>query len=156
MDSSRSGGSADGLTFASADDWKRAAEWFLCALVLGSGCAGFLHPHAHALRLSMIRTWIYFISLRFRGTYFARGAEPAGTAVGRGGARITACCSGSHISTSISVIARRTSTALCFAGKRCRIFYGRRAPATAVPASAITHASVDPSGRSALARCGAI
>jgi membrane protease YdiL (CAAX protease family) len=129
-------------------DWKTGLRElaFFTPFVLAVGIAlGFLHPHGHALRLSMIPTWIYifiFIAvpeeLYFRAwvqNFFERR-------LGRRAALgITAVLFGlSHFNKRSAHFNWRYVLLASVAG----IFYGRAwRQRRRVPASAITHASVD-------------
>jgi len=129
-------------------DWKTGLRElaYFSPLVLAGGLAlGFLHPHGNALRLSMIPTWIYiFIFIAVPEELFFRAwvQNLLERRVGRRAAlAITAVLFGlshfnkrsAHFNWSYVVLAS-------VAG----IFYGRAwREQRRVPASAITHASVD-------------
>ena len=130
-------------------DWKtglRELALFLTPLVLGLGLAlGFLHPHGHTLRLSMIPTWIYifvFIAVPEELYFRAWVQNFLERRVGRRAAlAITAVLFDSRISTN----GRRTSTGDTFCWQASPEFSmaGTWREQRRVPASAITHASVD-------------
>ncbi|MGA3088005.1 MAG: CPBP family intramembrane glutamic endopeptidase [Terriglobales bacterium] len=131
-----------------ASDWKTGLRELVCfaPLVLAGGLAlGFLHPHAHALRLSMIPTWIYiFIFVAVPEELFFR-AWVQNLLERRVGRRIalavTALLFGlSHFNKRSSQFNWRYVLLASLAG----VFYGRAwRERRRVPASAITHASVD-------------
>lgn len=133
-------------------DWKTGLRElvFFAPLVLGLGLAlGFLHPHGHALRLSFIRTmiptWIYiFIFIAVPEELFFRAwvQNLLERRVGRRWAPgITAVLFGlSHFNKRSAHFNWRYVILASIAG----IFYGRAwREQRRVPASAITHASVD-------------
>jgi membrane protease YdiL (CAAX protease family) len=129
-------------------DWKSGLREvvFFTPLVLGLGLAlGFLHPHDHALRLSMIPTWIYiFIFIAVPEELFFRAwvQNLLERRVGRRAAlAITAVLFGlSHFNKRSAHFNWRYVLLASIAG----IFYGRAwREQRRVPASAITHASVD-------------
>jgi membrane protease YdiL (CAAX protease family) len=129
-------------------DWKTGLRElaFFAPLVLGLGLAlGFLHPHSHALRLSMIPTWIYvftFIAVPEELFFRAWVQNLLERRVGRRTAlAITAVLFGlSHFNKRSTHFNWRYVILASIAG----IFYGRAwREQRRVPASAITHASVD-------------
>jgi uncharacterized protein len=129
-------------------DWKSGLRElvFFTPLVLGLGLAlGFLHPHGHALRWSMIPTWIYiFIFIAVPEELFFRAwvQNLLERRVGRRAAlAITALLFGlSHFNKRSAHFNWRYVLLASIAG----IFYGRAwREQRRVPASAITHASVD-------------
>jgi CAAX protease family protein len=129
-------------------DWKTGLRElaFFAPLVLGLGLAlGFLHPHSHALRLSMIPTWIYiFIFIAVPEELFFRAwvQNLLERRLGRRAAlAITAVLFGlSHFNKRSTRFNWRYVILASIAG----IFYGRAwRDERRVPASAITHASVD-------------
>jgi membrane protease YdiL (CAAX protease family) len=129
-------------------DWKSGLRElvFFTPLVIGLGLAlGFLHPHAHALRWSMIPTWIYiFIFIAVPEELFFRAwvQNLLERRVGRRAAlAITAMLFGlSHFNKRSAHFNWRYVLLASIAG----IFYGRAwREQRRVPASAITHASVD-------------
>jgi uncharacterized protein len=129
-------------------DWKTGIRElvFFTPLVVGLGLVlGFLHPHAHALRLSMIPTWIYiFIFIAVPEELFFRAwvQNLLERRVGRRTAlAITAVLFGlSHFNKRSTHFNWRYVILATIAG----IFYGRAwREQRRVPASAITHASVD-------------
>jgi uncharacterized protein len=129
-------------------DWKSGLRElvFFTPLVLGLGLAlGFLHPHGHALRWSMIPTWIYiFIFIAVPEELFFRAwvQNLLERRVGRRAAlAITAVLFGlSHFNKRSAHFNWRYVLLASIAG----IFYGRAwREQRRVPASAITHASVD-------------
>ena len=129
-------------------DWKSGLREvvFFTPLVLGLGLAlGFLHPHDHALRWSMIPTWIYiFIFIAVPEELFFRAwvQNLLERRVGRRAAlAITAVLFGlSHFNKRSAHFNWRYVLLASIAG----IFYGRAwREQRRVPASAITHASVD-------------
>ncbi len=129
-------------------DWKTGLQELalFTPLVLWIGLAlDFLHPHRHALGLSMIPTWIYiFIFIAVPEELFFRAwvqklLEPR---LGRRAAlAITAVLFGlSHFNKRSAHFNWRYVLLASIAG----IFYGRAwREQRRVPASAITHASVD-------------
>jgi len=129
-------------------DWKTGLRElaFFTPFVLGLGLAlGFLHPHGHALRLSMIPTWIYiFIFIAVPEELFFR-AWVQNLLERRLGRRmalaITSVLFGlSHFNKRSVHFNWRYVILASIAG----IFYGRAwRERGRVPASAITHASVD-------------
>jgi membrane protease YdiL (CAAX protease family) len=154
MGSSLSGNSAAPaliFTFTGATGKPGCGSWFFFApLVLGLGLAlGFLHPHSHALRFSFIRTmiptWIYiFIFIAVPEELFFRAwvQNLLERRVGRRWALgITAVLFGlSHFNKRSAHFNWRYVILASIAG----IFYGRAwREQRRVPASAITHASVD-------------
>jgi membrane protease YdiL (CAAX protease family) len=129
-------------------DWKTGLRElaFFTPLVLGLGLAlGFLHPHSNALRLSMIPTWIYiFIFVAVPEELFFRAwvQNLLERRVGRRAAlAITAVLFGlSHFNKRSAHFNWRYVLLASVAG----IFYGRAwRERRRVPASAITHATVD-------------
>ena len=129
-------------------DWKTGLREliFFAPLVLGLGLAlGFLHPHSQAPRLSMIPTWIYiFIFIAVPEELFFRAwvQNFLERRVGRKAALgITAVLFGlSHFNKRSAHFNWRYVLLASIAG----IFYGRAwREQRRVPASAITHASVD-------------
>jgi len=129
-------------------DWKTGLRElaFFTPFVLGLGLAlGFLHPHGHALRLSMIPTWIYiFIFIAVPEELFFRAwvQNLLERRVGRRMAlAITSVLFGlSHFNKRSAHFNWRYVILASIAG----IFYGRAwRERRRVPASAITHASVD-------------
>lgn len=129
-------------------DWKTGLRElaFFAPLVLGLGLAlGFLHPHSHALRLSMIPTWIYiFIFIAVPEELFFRAwvQNLLERRVGRRVAlAVTALLFGlSHFNKRSAHFNWRYVILASIAG----IFYGRAwREQRRVPASSITHASVD-------------
>ena len=129
-------------------DWKTGLRElaFLTPLVVGLGLAlGFLHPHANAPRFSMIPTWIYiFIFIAVPEELFFRAwvQNLLERRVGRRAAlAITAVLFGlSHFNKRSAHFNWRYVLLASVAG----IFYGRAwRERRRVPASAITHASVD-------------
>jgi membrane protease YdiL (CAAX protease family) len=129
-------------------DWKTGLRELMLftPIVLGLGLAlGFLHPHAHSLRLSMIPTWIYiFIFVAVPEELFFRAwvQNFLERRVGRRVALvITAVLFGlSHFNKRSAHFNWRYVLLASVAG----IFYGRAwRKDRRVPASAITHASVD-------------
>src|SRR5208283_4302588 len=122
-------------------DWRTGLRElaFFTPLVLGLGMAlGFLHPHGSALRWSMVPTWIYifiFIAVPEELYFRAWVQNLLERRVGRRMAlAMTAVLFGiAHFNWQYVLLAS-------VAG----IFYGRAwRDARRVPASAITHASVD-------------
>jgi uncharacterized protein len=129
-------------------DWKTGLRKlvFFTPLVLGLGMAlGFLHPHGNAPRFSMILKWIYiFIFVAVPEELFFRAwvQNLLERRVGRRGAlAITAVLFGlSHFNKRSTHFNWRYVILASIAG----IFYGRAwRERRRVPASAITHASVD-------------
>jgi uncharacterized protein len=129
-------------------DWKTGLRElaFFAPLVLGFGVAlGFLHPHTNALRLSMILKWIYiFIFIAVPEELFFRAwvENLLERRVGRRVAlALTALLFGlSHFNKRATHFNWRYVLLASMAG----IFYGRAwREQRRVPASAITHASVD-------------
>ena len=129
-------------------DWKTGLREliFFTPLVLGLGLAlGFLHPHGNALRFSMIFQWIYiFIFIAVPEELFFRAwvQNLLERRVGRRVAlAITAVLFGlSHFNKRSAHFNWRYVLLASVAG----IFYGRAwRERRRVPASAITHASVD-------------
>jgi membrane protease YdiL (CAAX protease family) len=129
-------------------DWKTGLRelFFFTPLVLGLGLAlGFLHPHGNALRFSMIFQWIYiFIFIAVPEELFFRAwvQNLLERRVGRRVAlAITAVLFGlSHFNKRSAHFNWRYVWLASVAG----IFYGRAwRERRRVPASAITHASVD-------------
>jgi len=129
-------------------DWKTGLREliFFTPLVLGLGLAlGFLHPHTDTLRLSMIPQWIYiFIFIAVPEELFFRAwvQNLLERRVGRRVAlAITAVLFGlSHFNKRSAHFNWRYVLLASVAG----IFYGRAwRQQRRVPASAITHASVD-------------
>jgi membrane protease YdiL (CAAX protease family) len=129
-------------------DWKTGLREliFFTPLVLGLGLAlGFLHPHGNALRPSMIFQWIYiFIFIAVPEELFFRAwvQNLLERRVGRRVAlAITAVLFGlSHFNKRSAHFNWRYVLLASVAG----IFYGRAwRERRRVPASAITHASVD-------------
>ncbi len=133
-------------------DWKTGLRElaFLTPLVLGLGLAlGFLHPHGHALRLSMISVWIYiFIFIAVPEELFFRAwvQNLLERRVGRRAALgITAVLFGlSHFNKHFSKSSAHFNWRYVLLASVAGIFYGRAwRRRRRVPASAITHASVD-------------
>lgn len=129
-------------------DWKTGLREliFFAPLVLALGLMlGFLHPHTHALRLSMIPTWIYiFIFVAVPEELFFRAwvQNLLERRVGRKAAlAVTAVLFGlSHFNKRSTHFNWRYVILASIAG----VFYGRAwREQRRVPASAITHASVD-------------
>jgi membrane protease YdiL (CAAX protease family) len=129
-------------------DWKTGLRElvFFAPLVLGLGLAlGFLHPHGAAPRLSMILKWIYiFVFIAVPEELFFRAwvQNLLERRVGRRAAlAITAVLFGlSHFNKRSAHFNGRYVILASIAG----IFYGRAwREQRRVPASAITHASVD-------------
>jgi membrane protease YdiL (CAAX protease family) len=129
-------------------DWKTGLRelLFFAPLVVGLGLAlGFLHPHGNALRWSMILKWIYiFIFIAVPEELFFRAwvQNLLERRVGRRAAlAITAVLFGlSHFNKRSTQFNWRYVILASIAG----IFYGRAwRERRRVPASAITHASVD-------------
>ncbi len=129
-------------------DWKAGLRElaYFAPLVLAGGLAlGFLHPHGNALRLSMIPTWIYiFIFVAVPEELFFRAwvQNLLERRVGRRAALvITAVLFGlSHFNKRSAHFNWSYVLLASVAG----IFYGRAwREQRRVPASAITHASVD-------------
>jgi CAAX protease family protein len=129
-------------------DWKTGLRElaFFAPFVLGLGMAlGFLHPHTSTLRLSMILKWIYiFIFVAVPEELFFRAwvQNLLERRVGRRVAlAITALLFGlSHFNKRSTHFNWRYVILATIAG----IFYGRAwREQRRVPASAITHASVD-------------
>jgi len=129
-------------------DWKTGARElaFCTPLVLGLGLAlGFLHPHGNGLRFSMIPTWIYifiFIAVPEELYFRAWVQNLLERRVGRRAAlATTAVLFGlSHFNKRSAHFNWRYVLLASVAG----IFYGRAwREQRRVPASAITHASVD-------------
>jgi membrane protease YdiL (CAAX protease family) len=129
-------------------DWKTGVRElaFLTPLVVGLGLAlGFLHPHGSAPRFSMIPTWIYifiFIAVPEELYFRAWVQNFLERRVGRRAAlAITAVLFGlSHFNKRSAHFNWRYVLLASVAG----IFYGRAwRERRRVPASAITHASVD-------------
>ncbi|MGB9205535.1 MAG: CPBP family intramembrane glutamic endopeptidase [Terriglobales bacterium] len=129
-------------------DWKTGLRElvYFSPLVLAGGLAlGFLHPHGNALRLSMIPTWIYiFIFIAVPEELFFRAwmQNLLERRVGRRAAlAITAILFGlSHFNKRSAHFNWHYVVLASIAG----IFYGRAwREHRRVPASAITHASVD-------------
>jgi membrane protease YdiL (CAAX protease family) len=129
-------------------DWKTGLRElaFFAPLVLGLGLAlGFLHPHGNALRFSMIPTWIYifiFIAVPEELYFRAWVQNLLERRLGRRAAlAITAVLFGlSHFNKRSAHFNWRYVLVASIAG----IFYGRAwRKRRRVPASAITHASVD-------------
>jgi len=133
-------------------DWKTGLRElvFFAPLVLGFGMAlGFLHPHAHALRLSMIPTWIYifiFIAVPEELYFRAWVQNLLERRVGRRAALgITAVLFGlSHFNKRLSYSSAHFNWRYVLLASIAGIFYGRAwRQRRRLPASAITHASVD-------------
>jgi len=129
-------------------DWKTGLRElaFFAPLVMGLGLAlGFLHPHGNGLRWSMIPQWIYiFIFIAVPEELFFRAwvQNLLERRVGRRVAlAITALLFGlSHFNKRSAQFNWRYVILASLAG----IFYGRAwREQRRVPASAITHASVD-------------
>jgi len=129
-------------------DWKTGLRElaFFTPLVLGLGLAlGFLNPHGNAPRFSMIPTWIYifiFIAVPEELYFRAWVQNLLERRVGRRAAlAITAVLFGlSHFNKRSAHFNSRYVLLASIAG----IFYGRAwREQRRVPASAITHASVD-------------
>ena len=129
-------------------DWKTGLRElvYFSPLVLAGGLAlGFLHPHGNALRLSMIPSWIYiFIFIAVPEELFFRAwmQNLLERRVGRRAAlAITAVLFGfSHFNKRSAHFNWHYVVLASIAG----IFYGRAwREHRRVPASAITHASVD-------------
>jgi hypothetical protein len=129
-------------------DWKtglRELAYFAPFVVAGGLALGFLHPHGNLLRLSMISSWIYiFIFVAVPEELFFRAwvQNLLERRVGRRRAlAITAVLFGlSHFNKRSAHFNWRYVALASIAG----IFYGRAwRERRRVPASAITHASVD-------------
>jgi CAAX protease family protein len=129
-------------------DWKTGLRElaFFTPWVLGLGLAlGFLHPHGNAPRFSMILTWVYifiFIAVPEELYFRAWVQNLLERRVGRQAAlAITAVLFGlSHFNKRSAHFNWRYVLLASIAG----IFYGRAwREQRRVPASAITHASVD-------------
>ena len=132
-------------------DWKtglRELVYFAPIVIAGGWALGFLHPHRHALGLSMIPAWIYiFVFVAVPEELFFRAwvQNLLERRVGRRAALgIAALLFGlSHFNKRLSqfhVFNWRYVVLATIAG----IFYGRAwRHERRVPASAITHASVD-------------
>jgi uncharacterized protein len=129
-------------------DWRTGLRElaFFMPFVLGLGMAlAFLHPHGYALRLSMVPTWIYifiFIAVPEELYFRAWVQNLLERRVGRRTAlAITAVLFGlSHFNKRSAHFNWRYVLLASIAG----IFYGRAwRERRRVPASAITHASVD-------------
>jgi membrane protease YdiL (CAAX protease family) len=129
-------------------DWKTGLRELalFTPLVLGLGLAlGFLHPHGGALRFSMVPSWIYifiFIAVPEELYFRAWVQNLLERRVGRHAAlAITAVLFGlSHFNKRSTHFNWRYVILASIAG----IFYGRAwREQRRVPASAITHASVD-------------
>jgi hypothetical protein len=129
-------------------DWKtglRELAYFAPLVVAGGLALGFLHPHRNLLRLSMISSWIYiFIFVAVPEELFFRAwvQNLLERRVGRRRAlAITAVLFGlSHFNKRSAHFNWRYVVLASIAG----IFYGRAwRERRRVPASAITHASVD-------------
>ncbi|MGO9863909.1 MAG: lysostaphin resistance A-like protein [Terriglobales bacterium] len=129
-------------------DWKTGLHElvFLTPLALALGLVlGFLHPHSHALRFSMIPTWIYifiFIAVPEELYFRAWVQNLLERRVGRRAALgITSALFGlSHFNKRAAHFNWRYVLVASIAG----VFYGRAwRENRRVPASAITHASVD-------------
>jgi len=129
-------------------DWRTGLRElvFFMPLVLGLGMAlGFLHPHGYPLRLSMVPTWIYifiFIAVPEELYFRAWVQNLLERRMGRRTAlAITAVLFGlSHFNKRSAHFNWRYVLLASIAG----IFYGRAwRERRRVPASAITHASVD-------------
>ena len=129
-------------------DWKtgvRELAYFSPLVIAGGLALGFLHPHGNPLRLSMIPTWIYiFIFVAVPEELFFR-AWVQNLLERRVGCRaalvLTAVLFGlSHFNKRSAYFNWRYVVLASVAG----IFYGRAwREQRRVPASAITHASVD-------------
>ena len=133
-------------------DWKTGLRElaFLTPLVVGLGLAlGFLHPHGNAPRFSMIPTWIYvFIFVAVPEELFFRAwvQNLLERRVGRRAALgITAVLFGlSHFNKHFSKSSAHFNWRYVLLASVAGIFYGRAwREQRRVPASAITHASVD-------------
>jgi membrane protease YdiL (CAAX protease family) len=129
-------------------DWKSGLRElvFFTPLVIGLGLAlGFLHPHCNALRLSMIPTWIYifiFVAVPEELYFRAWVQNLLERRVGRRASlAITSVLFGlSHFNKRSTHFNWRYVLLATIAG----IFYGRAwREQRRVPASSITHASVD-------------
>ncbi len=129
-------------------DWRTGLRElaFFAPLVLGLGFAlGFLHPHAYPPRLSMLLKWIYiliFIAVPEELFFRAWVQNLLERRVGRQAALgITAVLFGlSHFNKRLAHFNWRYVILASIAG----IFYGRAwRERRRLPASAITHASVD-------------
>jgi uncharacterized protein len=129
-------------------DWRTGLRElaFFMPFVLGLGMAlGFLHPHGYALRLSMVPTWIYifiFIAVPEELYFRAWVQNLLERRLGRRTAlATTAVLFGlSHFNKRSAHFNWRYVLLASIAG----IFYGRAwRERRRVPASAITHASVD-------------
>jgi CAAX protease family protein len=129
-------------------DWKTGLRElvFFAPLVIGLGMAlGFLHPHGNALQFSMIYKWIYifiFIAIPEELYFRAWVQNLLERRVGRRAALgITAVLFGlSHFNKRSTHFNWRYVVLASIAG----IFYGRAwREQRRVPASTITHASVD-------------
>ncbi len=132
-------------------DWKtglRELAFFAPIVIAGGLALGFLHPHHGALRLSMIPAWIYiFIFIAVPEELFFRAwvQNLLERRVGRRIAlAITAVLFGlSHFNKRLMPFARFNWRYVLLASV-AGIFYGRAwREQRRVPASAITHASVD-------------
>jgi uncharacterized protein len=130
------------------NDWKIGLREliFFAPLVLALGIAlGFLHPHGNPLRLSLIPTWIYiFIFVAVPEELYFRGwvQNLLERRLGRHAALIiTSVLFGlSHFNKRSAHFNWRYVLLASIAG----IFYGRAwRDQNRIPASAITHASVD-------------
>ena len=129
-------------------DWKtglRELVYFSPLVIAGGLALGFLHPHANPLRLSIIPTWIYiFVFIAVPEELFFRAwvQNLLERRVGRRTALvITAVLFGlSHFNKRAAHFNWRYVVLASVAG----IFYGRAwREQRRVPASSITHASVD-------------
>jgi len=133
-------------------DWKTGLRElaFLTPLLLGLGMAlGFLHPHGHALRISMVPAWIYifiFIAVPEELYFRAWVQNLLERRLGRRAALgITAVLFGlSHFNKHFSKSSAHFNWQYVLLATVAGIFYGRAwRERQRVPASAITHASVD-------------
>ncbi len=133
-------------------DWKTGLRElaFFTPLVLGLGIAlGFLHPHGSALRWSMVPTWIYifiFVAVPEELYFRAWVQNLLERRVGRRTAlAITAMLFGlSHFNKHLSKSTAHFNWQYVLLASVAGIFYGRAwRDQRRVPASAITHASVD-------------
>jgi hypothetical protein len=133
-------------------DWKTGLRElaFLTPLLLGLGMAlGFLHPHGYGLRISMVPAWIYifiFIAVPEELYFRAWVQNLLERRLGRRAALgITAVLFGlSHFNKHFSKGPAHFNWRYVLLASVAGIFYGRAwRERQRVPASAITHASVD-------------
>jgi hypothetical protein len=133
-------------------DWKTGLRElaFFTPLVLGLGLAlGFLHPHGNALHWSMVPTWIYifiFVAVPEELYFRAWVQNLLERRVGRRTAlAMTAVLFGlSHFNKHFSRGTAHFNWQYVVLASIAGIFYGRAwRDKRRVPASAITHASVD-------------